>query len=259
MTIHFEWQKNEIIDLLASCERDGLFPFIIKYIRKDDKILESGCGLARWVKNLDNKGYDCKGLEYSFDTVKTVHEIWPELDLFVGDVLQHPFKNNSFDAVISLGVVEHFEEGPDKALSDIFRILKPGGTGIITVPCFNMIRKLKHPFTRQKLIFYVKKRGEPKKFFEYRFSPDYFMEFVKTNGFEVLEEKPFAHIDGFYHELDPLHLIVKFSKWKFDPEDFWLNRLLSKIPYVHCHMLIIVVRKPDISDTKFFLKPAEVT
>ena len=259
MTINFEWKRNEILDLLDSCEKDGLFPFIEKYIRTEDKILESGCGLARWVKNLDNKGYNCKGLEYSHDTVKIVHEIWPELDLFVGDVLRHPFMNNSFDAVISLGVVEHFEEGPQKALSDIFRILKPGGTAIITVPCFNLIRRIKHPFTRDKLIFYFKKKGEPKKFFEYRFSPDYFPEVVRANGFEVLEEKPFALIDGIYHELDPLHIFVKFSHWKFDPEDFWLNRLLAKIPYLHSHMQIVVVRKPHISDTKTSMKSVEVT
>jgi SAM-dependent methyltransferase len=243
MTIQFEWQKNEILDLLASCEKDGLFPFISKYVRKEDTILESGCGLARRIKNLETKVYNCRGLEYSSDTVKTIHEIWPELDLFVGEVLRHPFKACSFDAVISLGVVEHFEEGPEKALSDIFRILKLGGTGIITVPCLNTIRGIKYPFTHDKLVFYSKKRGEPKKFFKYRFSPDYFLDTVKAFGFEVLEQKPFAHIDRFYLELDPLHIIVKFSHWKFDPEDLWLNRLLARIPYQRSHMLIIV-RKP---------------
>jgi hypothetical protein len=108
-------------------------------------------------------------------------------------------------------------------------------------------------------MFSVKKRGEPKKFFEFRFSPDYFLDVVRVQGFEVLEDKPFALIDGFYHDLDPLHLIVKFSHWKFDPEDFWLNRQLSKIPYLHCHMQIIVVRKPEVSWRKPSLKPEEIT
>ncbi len=244
MTINFNWKKNEIQDLLASCEKDGLFPFILRYIQKDDQILESGCGSARWVKNLENKGYYCQGLEYSVTTLKIVKEIWPELDIFVGDILCHPFKDNSFDAVMSLGVVEHFEEGPEQALSEIFRILKPGGIGIITVPCFNIIRQIKHPFNRHKYIYYTKERNKAKKFFEYRFSPEYFLSILKLNNFEIIEQNPFALIDGFYHELDPLHLIVKYDRWKFDPEDFWFNKLLGKIPYLHCHMQIVVVRKP---------------
>jgi len=248
MAIVFKWETNEILDLLSSCERDGLLPFIERFIKKEDHILESGCGLARWVKKLDNLGYDCSGLEYSEITVKKVKNVWPELDLFVGNVLHHPFKDNSFNAVISLGVVEHFENGPTQALSDIFRILKPGGCGILTVPCFNGIRKMKHPFTRDKLIFYTRLRKTfwEKRFFEYRFSPEYFSSIVKSIGFEIIEQRPFALIDGFYHDVDPLHIFVKFNKWKFEPEDNWINKLLSKIPYFHCHMHILIVRKPVI-------------
>lgn len=249
MTITFNWEKNEIFDLLSSCERDGLLPYILQYIRKDDHILESGCGLARWVKKLNGMGYNCSGLEYSKTTVKNVKFVWPELDIFVGNILQHPFKNNSFDAIISLGVVEHFEEGPMRALSDIYRILKPGGVGIITVPCFNIIRKIKHPFSQQNHICYTREGKDLEKcFFEYQFSREYFYSIVKSNGFEIIEQKPFAIIDGFYHDLDPLHLLIKFYKWKFEPENIWINKLLSKIPYFHCHMQIIIVRKPVISN-----------
>ncbi len=240
MAIAFKWDQNDILDLLSSCERDGLLSFIERYIKKDDKILESGCGLARWVKKLENMGYHCIGIEYSETTVKNVKNVWPELDIFVGNILYHPFKDDTFNAVISLGVVEHFEEGPAQALSDIFRILKPRGVGIITVPCFNRIRKMKHPFTTNKL----KIGGN--RFFEYQFSPEYFSSIVKFCGFEIIEQKPFAIIDGFYHDLDPLHIFVKFNKWKFKPQDIWINTLLSKIPYLHCHMQILIVRKPEI-------------
>lgn len=249
MAIAFNWETKDILDLLSSCERDGLLPYILQYVKKEDVIIESGCGLARWVKKLSNMGYNCYGIEYSRKTVKNVKEIWPELDLLVGTILQHPFKSNSCDVLISLGVVENFENGPMDALSDIFRILKPGGIGIITVPCLNGIRRIKHPFTPDKLICYSHEgeHNRERKFFEYRFSPDFFQSVVRSIGFEIIEQKPFAHIDGFYHDLDPLHLFVKFHNWKFEPEDVVINRILSKIPYFHCHMQIIIVRKPLIS------------
>ena len=53
-------------------------------------------------------------------------------------------------------------------------------------------------------------------------------------------------MDGFYHDLDPLHIIVKFKGWKFEPEELWINTVLSEIPYLHSHMQILIVRKPEI-------------
>jgi hypothetical protein len=114
-----------------------------------------------------------------------------------------------------------------------------------------MIRKIKHPFSSDRCTFFIYRREKfsiKRKFFEYRFSPEYFASVARSTGFEIIEQQPFALIDGFYHDLDPLHILVKFDHWKFYPEDFWISRILSKIPYFHCHMQILVVRKPHISD-----------
>lgn len=48
----------------------------------------------------------------------------------VGEVL--PFKNNSFDALISLAVLEHVKD-PWRCVSEILRELKPGGEIICCV------------------------------------------------------------------------------------------------------------------------------
>lgn len=48
----------------------------------------------------------------------------------VGEVL--PFKNNSFDALISLAVLEHVKD-PWRCVSEILRVLKPGGEIICCV------------------------------------------------------------------------------------------------------------------------------
>ena len=41
------------------------------------------------------------------------------------------FKNEEFDVYLSFGVVEHFEQGPIKALKEARRVLKKGGDLII--------------------------------------------------------------------------------------------------------------------------------
>jgi len=51
----------------------------------------------------------------------------------VGDVRDLPFADASFDAVYSMGTIEHFDE-TERAVAEIVRVLKPGGRAIVGVP-----------------------------------------------------------------------------------------------------------------------------
>jgi SAM-dependent methyltransferase len=51
----------------------------------------------------------------------------------VGDVRALPFSDGSFDAVYSMGTIEHFDE-TERAVEEIVRVLKPGGRAIVGVP-----------------------------------------------------------------------------------------------------------------------------
>lgn len=75
-----------------------------------------------------------KGLEIDERPVKKALERGYDVDLFDA-TKPMPFDDNTFDAVTALDVIEHNED--DKAiLADSYRILKPGGHIIITVPAF---------------------------------------------------------------------------------------------------------------------------
>ncbi|WP_457616344.1 class I SAM-dependent methyltransferase [Lutibacter sp.] len=49
------------------------------------------------------------------------------------DICNLPFANNSFDVVFCNHVLEHIEDDK-KAMSELYRVLKPGGMGIFQVP-----------------------------------------------------------------------------------------------------------------------------
>ena len=49
------------------------------------------------------------------------------------DGTQAPFKNGTFDCVVMSHVLEHFEE-PDQILNEIKRLLKDGGSIVLSVP-----------------------------------------------------------------------------------------------------------------------------
>ena len=49
------------------------------------------------------------------------------------DILNLPFEDNSFDFIFCNHVLEHIEDD-SKAMSELYRVMRPGGTGIFQVP-----------------------------------------------------------------------------------------------------------------------------
>lgn len=271
--IEFKWLTEDAHDLVRGCEQDDVWNLVQRYIPKGARVLESGCGLARYVRFLQDRGWDVVGLEHSAQTVSQVKEIWPDLSIVLGDAEKSPFPENSFDAVLSLGVVEHWETGPQPPLKDIYRVLKPGGVAIITVPCNTSLRQIKYrfwwyeitglpravakriwkrksqPLTRLNRQYQYRVFPSYGPFFEYRMTPSEFAGEIKNAGFQLIEQRPTALMDGIYHELNPFGVLVKFRNWRFYPTRLaqWLNDRLSRTPYKHPHMQAAVVIKPGLS------------
>lgn len=270
-SIVFDWKESEMQALLESCERDESWPIIARHFSVGSRLLEAGCGAGRWVRFLKDKGYAITGLEFKGETVAMVRKTWPDLDVIQGDCESSPFGDGSFDGALSFGVVEHWAEGPQKPLKDLFRILKPGGLAYISVPCFNSVRRLKRAlwwdecFQAPRALAGRLLKGRPKPlsrlnhdylfpvfpawgpFFEYRMSRADFRNEVAKAGFEIVEHAPLGAMDGVYHELNPFGLLVGWRDWKFSPTPLarFLNRSLSKRPFAHPHMQAIVARKPE--------------
>lgn len=57
---------------------------------------------------------------------------------FVADACAMPFKNESFDLIVAFDVLEHIPNDT-KAVSEILRCLKPGGSFVFSVPAFNFL------------------------------------------------------------------------------------------------------------------------
>ena len=184
-----QWFGRSIEGELEAFAGRTLIKAFEKYLSNQKaRILEAGCGLGAWCEWFRRRGFNIIGLEYFDDVVNLAKSIQPDIPVELGDVTEIKYESNSFEAYISLGVIEHFEQGPEDALAEAVRVLKPGGLAFITVPLLTPMRRfVAHPI-RDIYFFLHKLRGKPSYFWEYRYTRKEIREYIEKAGFEVLEE-----------------------------------------------------------------------
>ncbi|MGB7972442.1 MAG: methyltransferase domain-containing protein [Candidatus Deferrimicrobiaceae bacterium] len=180
------WSTRRIEEEVAACSRRSIERLFVDYLPKDASILEAGCGLGAWVVYLAGKGYDIAGIDHDEKVVARLKEWRPSLNISRGDVRKLPYEDGSLGAVISLGVMEHFEEGCGDAMRETHRVLRPGGLLFFTVPANNLFRKvIAHPM-RSLYLKWRESRGETIHFAEYRFSRNEVERVLHEHGFEPM-------------------------------------------------------------------------
>ena len=194
-----EWEKAEQ-GFLGWFEES-----FIKFLPKTGKIIEAGCGLGYYVLALERRGYDVEGVEWSKEAVGLIKTRFPELKVRTGDVRNLKVKNGYYSGYISLGVVEHFKSGPEDYLREANRILKRGGVAFVSVPYFNLLRRIKNLFG-----FY---RGSPVglDFYQYAFTQAEIEDLIQKSGFKVVSR---FHYDAYktLREEIPILKKVLFKK-----------------------------------------------
>lgn len=73
------------------------------------RVLEVGCGMGKYVRTVADQGGIAVGLDLSnsLDRARREHGPRDDLHLVRGNILEHPFKEKSFDFVYSVGVLHH--------------------------------------------------------------------------------------------------------------------------------------------------------
>ena len=104
-------------------------------ITPETTILDAGCSYGRTLKCLAEHGFhNIHGLDYSEGMIQRARGVCPEARYIVASATQIPFPDGAFDAIISLGLVNHLVDDADlvRCLAEFHRVLKPGGICLIT-------------------------------------------------------------------------------------------------------------------------------
>jgi ubiquinone/menaquinone biosynthesis C-methylase UbiE len=191
------------------------------------RLIDIGCGTKPYKALFSSYVAEHVGVDHE----GTFHDK-SNVDLW-GTAYDIPAEDESFDSALCTAVLEHLEE-PFDALQECYRVLKPGGYAIYSIP----------------FIWHL--HEEPRDFYRYsRYGIEYLFE---KAGFEITELKP---LSGFWvtfgqlfvyniHRLNRgplrwLHLIdlmgfliqlISYSLDKIDKTEIWT------------WMYMVVVRKP---------------
>lgn len=130
------------------------------------RVLDAGCGtgggLVRWTRTL---GVPCYGIDLAAGALAHCAERG-ERRVAQAPVEALPFRDEAFDAVVSLDVIclEGIDEA--RALAEIRRVLRPGGSLILNLPAFAGLRgehdravRIRHRYTSDELARLLRSSG----------------------------------------------------------------------------------------------------
>lgn len=118
----------------------------------DGKYLDVGCGLGTLAREIEKKHRDIKvsyycGIDFAEGMLGEAKKLNPPSnDFIIADIEHLPFKEESFDAAISNSTLHwlnfpEIDQWPDKALEEIFRVLKGNRPLAISVSGYGTAKK----------------------------------------------------------------------------------------------------------------------
>lgn len=178
-----------------------LWPTIREHLNVRGRVLEAGCGTGQWVQFLGKLGHDVVGIDYASSGLEVGRAHNPGLRLIQADFRHLPFEDESFDYVVSFGAVEHDVDGPEKALREFHRVLRPSGTLMCSVPCLNLYRTLAYPWLMARKWLKCREvlrrlwgKKAPFVFYEYMWSPGEYRAILGGCGFHILDVRGYGTV-----------------------------------------------------------------
>ncbi|MCY3415071.1 MAG: class I SAM-dependent methyltransferase [Candidatus Heimdallarchaeota archaeon] len=143
----------------------------------EGKLLEIGGGTGRFASYFLERVHEVHIVEPSKKMIAQIEKNYP--DAFIikhGFAEDLPYMENSFEHIVISDALHHFED-QEKAVKEVYRVLKPGG-------CIAIEEIHPKTFWGRMIVLMEKVLLMGSKFY----SPERLMELFKQNNFEILDQ-----------------------------------------------------------------------
>lgn len=158
--------------------------FLNEYSNDSSLVLDAGCGNGRSFLHKSSIG-----LDYSFNLLLDARNK-TNLGLVKSNVLEMPFKEDSFDVVLSVAVIHHLStnERRMKALEEMKRVMKKGGVILLYTWHLDASKKKKFHPAEGKNDFFVSWKGEEDLLRYYHlYDEEGLTKLCESSGMEIIE------------------------------------------------------------------------
>jgi SAM-dependent methyltransferase len=213
-----------------------LYELCHAYVPSDTSVLDWGCGNGHFSYFLVHQGYRTTGYSFTDFALREKFAPYP-YGFALGtpeEPIQLPYADQQFDAVVSVGVLEHVREhaGNETAsLHEFFRILKPGGHFI----CY-------HFPNAYSWIEQITAKLPGKYHHRYRYKAADIQALCQATGFELMTLERYGFLPrNITGQLPPNLARSPWLATLWDVSDILLSKLFSPI----CQNYCFVARKRE--------------
>lgn len=109
------------------------FKPLMEHVSAGDKVLDAGCGNGRLIESLREKKIEYAGLDLSDELIAIAQHQYPKMNFVVGNILDLPFPNGTFDVVFCIATLHHLpsEQLRLRAIRQFYKVLRSGGQLIV--------------------------------------------------------------------------------------------------------------------------------
>ncbi len=140
--------NKKIIDKVVQCLA----------LQEHAHITDLGCGSGIFTQLLQQRGYECVGVDLSYNLLHLGKKQLGSVHFLQGDVEALPFKDNSLDNIV-LSCLLHHLPNPYFCAKEVFRVLKPGGQFVAFDP--NRLNPIMYLYRDRTSPFYSAKGVTP--------------------------------------------------------------------------------------------------
>ena len=157
--------------------------------KRMEKFADIGGGYGRLANEYLKRAHRVIIFDYSKSELKQAKEIYGDkIETRAGDIYELPFKDGELDGLMMVRVTHHLKK-MDKAMAELYRVLKPGGVAVIEVANKRTLPKMVRYATRQSKVNPFDKSvanyKEISKDGFYNYHPKYVEEIFDKTGFKT--------------------------------------------------------------------------